>query len=217
MKGVLCYGDSNTWGRNPITKGRYGFAERWPGVLQARLGQDARVYENGLNGRTTVFEDPIEEGRNGRAGFEVSLMVNAPLDLLILMLGVNDTKNRFAKEPWDIALGMDLLIQLAQRSATGLNGDPPRILVLSPARMTEEWGDSMHPTIFSRYSVEKCNALAPLYAQVAARRGCWYLDAARWATAVTDGVHLSVEGHCALGEAVAVKVQEIWGECACGC
>ncbi|NLV59006.1 MAG: SGNH/GDSL hydrolase family protein [Clostridiales bacterium] len=212
MKSILCYGDSNTWGRIPITRGRYGFDVRWPGVLQSCLGDTARVHENGLNGRTTVFEDPIEEGRNGRTAFEITLMVNAPLDLLILMLGVNDTKNRFAKAPWDIALGMDLLVQLAQRSGAGIDGQPPKILVVSPARMTEEWGESMHSAIFSQESVHKCNALAPLYAEVARQRGCWFLDAALYATAVSDGIHLSPEGHKALGRAMAAKVQEIWGE-----
>lgn len=209
MKYILCYGDSNTWGRIPVTRGRYDFDLRWPGVMQSYFGQDVRVYENALNGRTTVFEDPIEEGRNGRAGFETTMMVNAPLDLLILMLGVNDTKNRFAKAPWDIALGMDLLVQLAQRSGAGVNGLPPKILVVSPARMTDDWGDTLHAAIFGSESIQKCNALAPLYEQVAKQRGCWYLNAALCATAIADGIHLSPESHRLLGMAIARKAQEI--------
>jgi len=212
MKSVLCYGDSNTWGRIPITRGRYEFPQRWPGVLQARLGNTARVHENGLNGRTTVFEDPIEEGRNGRTGFETTLMVSAPLDLLILMLGVNDTKNRFAKTAWDIALGMELLILLARRSQAGVGGGPPQVLLVSPARMTKDWGPSMHATIFNTQSVRTCNALAPLYAEVALRNGCHYLNAALYATAGGDGIHLSQEGHRTLGLAIADKVEEIWRE-----
>lgn len=82
MKYILCYGDSNTWGRIPITKGRYDFPVRWPGVMQAELGDGYHVYENAVNGRTTVFEDPIEEGRNGRTNFEVSL-ITEPLVVII--------------------------------------------------------------------------------------------------------------------------------------
>lgn len=212
MKYILCYGDSNTWGRIPITRGRYDFDVRWPGVMARELGEGVHVYENAVNGRTTVFEDPIEEGRNGRAGFETTMMANLPLDLLILMLGVNDTKNRFAKAPWDIAWGMDLLVQLAQKSGAGIHGQPPKILLVSPARMTDEWGQTMHPTIFSEESIAKCNALAPLYEQVAKLRGCWFLDAAQHATAVSDGIHLSPEGHRALGVAMAEKVRAIWEE-----
>lgn len=209
MKYILCYGDSNTWGRNPVTRGRYDFDIRWPGVLQRCMGAGSHVYENALNGRTTVFEDPIEEGRNGRVGFETTLMVNAPLDILILMLGVNDTKTRFAKTPWDIALGMDLLVRLAQRSEAGRNGEPPKILIVSPAYMTGDWGESIHPRLFTLDSVSKCNALAPLYEQIAKQHGCGYLDAARYATAVIDGIHLSVESHRSLGEALAEKVREM--------
>ena len=111
MKYVLCYGDSNTWGCTPETMARYEFSQRWPGVMQKELGSDFHVYENALNGRTTVFDDPIEEGRCGKSTLETALLMNAPLDLVILMLGTNDTKPRFNVSAWDIGWGMDLLIQ----------------------------------------------------------------------------------------------------------
>ena len=60
MKTILCYGDSNTWGYEPATKERYSRAERWTGILQRELGADYYVVEEGLNGRTTVWDDPIE-------------------------------------------------------------------------------------------------------------------------------------------------------------
>jgi hypothetical protein len=58
---------------------RYSWGNRWPGVMQGILGEDFHVYENALNGRTTVFEDPIEEGRCGKTGFSSILEANAPL------------------------------------------------------------------------------------------------------------------------------------------
>ena len=65
MKTVLCYGDSNTWGYSPIDGTRYARDVRWPGVLRNELGEGYLVIEEGLNGRTTVWDDPIEGYKNG--------------------------------------------------------------------------------------------------------------------------------------------------------
>jgi lysophospholipase L1-like esterase len=66
MKTILCYGDSNTFGFNPATQARFLYADRWTGVLARELGSDYRVIEEGLGGRTTGWDDPILESRNGR-------------------------------------------------------------------------------------------------------------------------------------------------------
>ena len=52
MKTILCFGDSNTWGYNPENRQRFGPEERWTGILRNSLGEDYRVIEEGLNGRT---------------------------------------------------------------------------------------------------------------------------------------------------------------------
>ena len=54
MKTILCFGDSNTWGYNPENRQRFGPDERWTGILRNSLGEDYRVIEEGLNGRTTL-------------------------------------------------------------------------------------------------------------------------------------------------------------------
>jgi lysophospholipase L1-like esterase len=64
-KRVLCYGDSNTWGFDPVSKKRIDYQERWTGLLQNELGEAYQVLEEGLNGRTTVWNDPIEGYKNG--------------------------------------------------------------------------------------------------------------------------------------------------------
>ena len=54
----MCFGDSNTYGYIPGGEGRYPWEVRWTGILADRLYQDGiRVVEEGLCGRTTVFED----------------------------------------------------------------------------------------------------------------------------------------------------------------
>ena len=69
MKNILCFGDSNTWGcvplEGPVPARRFPPATRWPGVLRRELGDGYWVVEEGLNGRTTVWDDPLEPHRNG--------------------------------------------------------------------------------------------------------------------------------------------------------
>lgn len=62
---ILCYGDSNTWGYDPATRGRFDSTTRWTGVLQTLLGDNFTVIAEGLNGRTTSWDDPLAPGRNG--------------------------------------------------------------------------------------------------------------------------------------------------------
>ena len=211
MKYILCYGDSNTWGCVPAKFTRYEFAERWPGVMQALLGGGYHVYENALNGRTTVFEDPVEEHRNGKEGFEIALMSTAPLDLIIFMLGTNDVKDRHGQSAWDITWGMELLTQYVRKAKCGRGGGNPEILIVSPIHLNDDWGESLHYTVFSQTSIQKSKQLAEKYAFMAGMSGCHFLDAAQYAQANGDGVHMTAEGHKRLGEAIAIKVKSILG------
>ena len=94
MKHILCYGDSNTFGTDPIHGGRHPDDVRWTGVLQKLLGSDYRVIEEGCGGRTTVFEDEISYGRNGLKMLIPIIASHNPLDLIVVMLGTNDLKKR---------------------------------------------------------------------------------------------------------------------------
>ncbi|TKB94918.1 MAG: hydrolase, partial [Mesorhizobium sp.] len=125
MRSVLCYGDSNTHGqipgRGPLE--RYGPDERWPGVLRAELGPDWYVIEEGLSGRTTVHDDPIEGAhKNGRTYLRPCLQSHATLDLVIIMLGTNDLKIRFNKPPSEVAMGIGCLVYDIKELAPGPGG-----------------------------------------------------------------------------------------------
>src|SRR5262245_57049020 len=90
---ILVYGDSMSWGIVPLSRKRFPFESRWPGVMQIHLnamGLDVHVIEDCLNGRRTVWDDPFKAGRNGLEGLGQRIEVNSPLDLVILMLGTND-------------------------------------------------------------------------------------------------------------------------------
>lgn len=91
MKQILCFGDSNTWGLIPKTGERFPWGIRWTSILSEKLGQDKyHVVEEGLCGRTTVFDDPLRDGRCGVKVLPTLLESHDPIDLSIIMLGTND-------------------------------------------------------------------------------------------------------------------------------
>lgn len=96
MKTIVCYGDSNTWGYDPVTMDRLPITQRWTGVLAQELGAGYRVIEEGLNGRTTVWDDPIEGYKNGKEYLIPCLETHRPIDLITILLGTNDLKMRFS-------------------------------------------------------------------------------------------------------------------------
>ena len=63
------------------------------------------MVEEGLNGRTTRWDDPIEPGRNGLTYLRPCIESHQPLDLIVIMLGTNDLKRRFDLSASDIAAG----------------------------------------------------------------------------------------------------------------
>lgn len=95
MRSIMCYGDSNTWGYNPATGSRFSRDGRWTGVLRQELSDGYEIIEEGLNGRTTVWNDPIEGYKNGKEQLIPCLETNKPLDMVIIMLGTNDLKVLF--------------------------------------------------------------------------------------------------------------------------
>jgi len=132
MKTILCFGDSNTWGYDPEGGERLPYEQRWPTVMQRELGGGFLVIPEGLNGRTTVFEDPFMPDRCGAAALPMLLDTHAPLDLVVIMLGTNDVKRYFSVSSAQIARGMERLVSLVRVSEAGVNEAAPPVLVVSP-------------------------------------------------------------------------------------
>lgn len=200
---ILCYGDSNTWGYIPMSGGRFPQHQRWPGVMAERLGAGYHVIEEGLSGRTTVWDDPLEPHRNGLSYLPACLMSHQPLDLVILMLGTNDLKARFSLLASDIALGAERLVEVIQASQCGRDGRAPSILLAAPPPIVIKAGEDMFLG-----GDAKSAAFAQGYAAVAQRNGCAFFDVGRViAVDEPDGIHYSAESHRTLGLAMAEMVK----------
>ncbi len=204
-KHIVCYGDSNTHGYCAETGGRFNEEERWTCLLQAYLGDKFLVLEEGLSGRTTCFDDPIHEGLCGLDYLYPCLMSHEPVDLLIIMLGTNDTKERFGVSPACIALGLKRLIAKAQ--ATDCWRDQkPNILVVTPQNIAPQYMDTAVALTMGKGCAEKSQELGEQFALIAQAMGCHYLDANKMLTAKTnkvDFMHLTESGHGQLAAGLA--------------
>lgn len=212
MKTILCYGDSNTWGHPPLKSladpvRRYGPDERWTGVMRNRLGDGYAVIEEGLSGRTSVFDDPVEGvHKNGRTYLLPCLESAAPVDLVTIMLGTNDLKSRFAAPAFDIAWGVSQLAGMILNSTFGPDGGTPKVLIICPPPLAKL-------TALAELFVgadEKCRLLPGHYSDWAKLVGAGFLDAGQIIHASDgDGIHFELSEHHKLGEAVAAKVSEM--------
>lgn len=203
---MLCYGDSNTWGFNPATKERFPPSVRWTGILQRQLGDRFRVIEEGLNSRTTVFEDPLQPGRNGLEYLIPCLDSHAPIDLVVLMLGTNDLKRRFSLSAEEIALGAARLIRTIQHSTAGPTGGSPSILLVAPPRI----GRLSEFAGYFEGAPEKSKRFGQAYRAIATELGAAFLDTAPLVGASDlDGVHLDEDAHAKLAGSVENEVRTL--------
>lgn len=206
MKHILCFGDSNTYGLIPQINGRYSWDERWTGILNYKLGLDNyRIIEDGLCGRTTIFEDPLRDNRNGSKILPTVLETNNGIDAIILMLGTNDCKTVYGATAEIIGKGIERLINIIkQYSITS------KILLVSPIHFGEKvWHNEYDPE-FSPNSIVVNKGLANVYENIANKENILFLDASIYAQPSNeDQEHLNAEGHKALAEAIYNKLVDV--------
>lgn len=209
MLNILFYGDSNTWGYDPETSLRFPYENRWTTVCAKLLGEEYNCIPEGMNGRTTAFDDPMKGARNGLTGLDYALQAHKPLDLMVVMLGTNDLKYTDAD---GVAEGMEKLIrnilsadERFPLSSPVFTGPERRILLVSPVLLGEHVGKKEN-------DLEESRRLAELYREIAERCSLHFMDADSYAEASEmDGVHLGREGHESLGRAMAEQIRSIFG------
>ena len=209
-KRILCYGDSNTWGYIGGVGERFAKDVRWTGRLQMLLGNDYTVIEEGLNSRTTVWEDPVEQHKNGYTYLMPCLQSHRPLDLVIIMLGTNDLKRRFHVPARDIAQGAANCAKLALQSGSGHSKGVPKVLLVSPPILGDNLDANYFIETFEPDAVEQSRRFAYWYRTFAEQLGIGFLDAAEYTkTGGGDAVHIDAESHARLAEALFAKIKEM--------
>lgn len=212
-KRILCFGDSLTWGWKPVEAGipveRYAKNERWTGVFAEALGNDVEVIEEGLSGRTTDLDDPLEAGLNGSAYLPSAVASHLPLDLVVIMLGTNDTKVYFKRSALEIAAAIGKLIgQVAATAAATPTVYPaPRILLVAPPPLAPRIQPAWFADLFEG-AREKSLALSQHLGNLASLTGIAYVNAGEHiATQGVDGIHFSQKNNLDLGKVLASFVR----------
>ncbi len=200
-KTILCYGDSNTWGRMPDRSGRYDAATRWPGQLQKLLGDDFYVIEEGLGGRTTNLDDP-NNIKNGLTYLVPCLKSHEPIDYLVIMLGTNDFKTRFHRSPADISNAVRELLKAARECTQA------KIIILSPAHIdpTAPRFMEFYQKDFSASSGTASQELAGNLEELSLEQDCQFIDTALVAKVGEDGLHIDHTSHAALAKSIFSKI-----------
>jgi len=213
-KHIVCFGDSNTHGycADPADSAdggiRFNEEERWTRLLQKHLGEDYLVVEEGLSGRTTCFDDPIHESLSGLDYITPCLKSHETVDLLIIMLGTNDTKDRFYASAACIGIGMARLVKKAM--ATECWGDhQPNILVVAPPPIEDGMLTSPVTATMGSLCPEKSRELAFYYKQQCELLGCHFMDANGCAFNQVDFMHLTRQGHAQLAQRLAELVPQL--------
>lgn len=207
MKNILCFGDSNTWGYNPDTKERYPWGIRWTSKLQEKLyGDNINIIEQGLCGRTTIFEDKTRPNRKGVNTLKEIFSEKSKIDSVILMLGTNDCKTYYGNTEFDIAKGVEECLDTILKYVS-----PDKVLLISPITLGEDvWKDEFDPE-FNRNSVEVSKHLKAAYEKVASERKVHFLAASEYVgPSKSDQEHLDVDGHSTLAEAIFKSVETNW-------
>ena len=197
MKQILCFGDSNTFGLIPGTGNRYDWNIRWTGILDKNLREKGyRIIEEGLCGRTTVFDDSFREGRKGADILPTLLESHNPIDIVILMLGTNDCKTIYNATAETIGKGIQrLLQQIKQKSPQA------KIILVSPIYLGQGEGEKGFDSEFDDSSVETSENLHKVYNRIADENEIYYLKASGYANpSPQDREHLDENGHRKLAE-----------------
>ncbi|TIN14132.1 MAG: arylesterase, partial [Mesorhizobium sp.] len=187
--------------------GRLALEDRWPSVLKTALGDGIEVIAEGLNGRTTAFDDHLAGAdRNGARMLPTILTTHAPLDLIIIMLGANDMKPWIHGNPVAAKQGMQRLIDIVRGHDYPFDWPAPQILIVAPPAVTRTENAEFKEMFAGGDDASK--RLAPQYSSLADEAGCGFFDAGSVAvTTSLDGVHLDAENTRRIGQALAPLVR----------
>lgn len=178
--------------------------ERWPGVLQLELGEDVLVIEEGLNGRTTVFEDPYRSDRVGLAALPMLLDTHAPLDAVLIMLATNDLLISAAPNAYRSARGVGAMVELIRERALGIGDPPPGILVVVPP----PFGPLGAREVEIPRAREESRRLSEAFREVIGELGVPLVDLREHVTSSSpDGIHFQSADHAVIGRAVAIALR----------
>ena len=199
MKKILCFGDSNTYGFDPQTYGRYDKNTRWCCLLSDILGDDYLVIEEGMNNRTAFFNNPVSRKESGQEYLESYMRKNKDIDICILSLGTNDAQSSYTLDKNIARRGLRKLISIIRKYNL-----ETKIIIVPPVKITEDLLHSEFSELFDKNSIEIIKEIFPVFEPIAKNTDCYYFDFNKIVQpSKYDGIHYTKESHRIIAENLA--------------
>lgn len=193
---VLCFGDSNTYGYSPTDEDhRYPYKKRWTSILQQALGKQAVITVDGFNGRTTDCDRTDKANCNGVKGYLETLKQDSEYDVVVFMLGTNDTIIQLDRSVKEISDGMKKLMDLTAERVKSTAGGKPKIIIVAPGHVQSDLQGTPFAHQFDETSVSKSIKLSDVYRQLAKRYQAHFIDGTKLDVSDVDCIHLTPQGH----------------------
>lgn len=205
---ILCIGDSNTWGHNPVNGQR--FEKRWPKLLSEMMPEH-EIIEEALCGRTIISRDDERPERCGIDSLKMILMSHMPVDLVVVMLGTNELKSVFHANPRYIARGIREYIRTIKNPFLWEKAYIPRLLIISPVLLRDDIQEREEfYSGFDEDSIRHSRRLAEEIRAMCEKYQVDFMNAADYAEASeVDGIHMDEKNHQRLAGAVCERIREV--------
>ncbi len=191
---ILCFGDSNTYGFNPVNYKRYNTTQRFSSLLQTKLGSSHTIIENGECGRAIV---------TSKNAIMKELNTHSDIDIIILMLGTNDCNGRFQHSDKMIKEHIEDLLINIKKVYQG------EIILVVPFIILDSIINNLN------YDMDECShaksvSLIASYKELSDQYNCQYVDSNQYGSAsIVDSVHIDIETHKILSDILHMKINEI--------
>ena len=197
MKKIICYGDSNTFGYNPIDASRFDENIRWTSLLQLNLGADYKIIEEGACDRTGFVDNDKGFLFSAQKHFLKLIEGINYADILILSVGTNDLQFKYDIDNETVNNGLDNLILQAK---TKIN----KIILIPPVVLNNNVLDGYFKIQFDKKSIEKSKIIGKIYKEKAEKYNCNIFDINEFAKpSDTDGLHYDEYAHKLIAEKLA--------------
>ncbi|MFZ1249226.1 MAG: GDSL-type esterase/lipase family protein [Candidatus Saccharimonadales bacterium] len=200
MKQILVYGDSNTYGEAAFHTHRLPHEQRWTSMLEKLLNgnRPTKVIAEGLSGRVAGDFKQQDIHTNGLRHFEAIYRSHAPVEVLIIALGTNDSQPRYAQTAQDIFESLKQYAQVVKKVAQDVTTMTlPKLLYVVP----------LHSEVKNDYFVG-ANTVLDRLKELMKSSSAFYINPGA-ITLSADGVHFAPEGHEQLAKVVYEKVKEL--------
>lgn len=189
MKKILCYGDSNTFGYNPVDGSRFDDKTRWTALLQENLGSDFEIIEEGACDRTGIADNDKGFLYSAQRHFPKMITKTKNVDLLILAIGTNDLQFKYDLTVHQFENGLEKLIVTAKNNVR-------RIILIPPVILNDNILNGNFNFQFNSTSVSKSKKVGKIYKKLSNIYGLNYFDINDFVKpSNTDGLHYDSEGH----------------------